>query len=145
MSWSRRSPRRPPSGGWCGVSCYDCHDGPSGFHAVGWELPEQHGAAVVSAEIAASPIYLHPLSEFSSQITLRNRHLAEGQQVEIFIDGELVGTSTVDEEGEFRFISSIAPREYSEVQGEALVDFENDSLLQIAHQQLLEQVAASAN
>ncbi|UCH25073.1 MAG: S41 family peptidase [Trueperaceae bacterium] len=84
-------------------------------------------------------------TRFPRIIGVEGQGAAEGQQVEIFIDGELVGTSTVDEEGEFRFISSIAPREYSEVQGEALVDFENDSLLQIAHQQLLEQVAASAN
>ncbi len=84
-------------------------------------------------------------TRFPRIIGVEGQGAAEGQQVEIFIDGELVGTSTVDEEGEFRFISSIAPREYSEIQGEALVDFQNDNLLQIAHQQLLEQVAASAN
>jgi len=30
------------AGGWSGVSCYTCHDGPGG-HPINWDRPGRHG------------------------------------------------------------------------------------------------------
>ncbi|TVR91706.1 MAG: S41 family peptidase [Trueperaceae bacterium] len=53
----------------------------------------------------------------------------EGQLVEIVIDGEIVGTGTVDDDGTFSIITTGARPELSEVQGEALIDVDSDAIL----------------
>lgn len=56
----------------------------------------------------------------------------DGQTVELVIDGEVVGSAVVDADGSFEMIT-LGPRpEVSAVQGEALVELENDSALQTA-------------
>jgi carboxyl-terminal processing protease len=53
----------------------------------------------------------------------------EGQTVEIVIDGEVVGTGTVEEDGTFSIITTGARPALSEVQGEALIDVDSDAIL----------------
>ena len=53
----------------------------------------------------------------------------EGQTVEIVIDGEVVGTGTVDDDGTFSIITTGARPELSDVQGEALIDVASDAIL----------------
>ena len=65
-----------------------------------------------------------------------------GQVVEFVINGETVGEATVDEEGEFDFVTLAPDRSYSETQGEALVDLDTDTALQTAYETLLTEVAA---
>ncbi len=55
-----------------------------------------------------------------------------GQQVEIVLDGEVVGSGVVDDDGTFSLVTSGARPPMSEVQGEALVDLESDAILQRA-------------
>lgn len=65
-----------------------------------------------------------------------------GQTIEFMIDGKSVGSATVDKNGEFDFVTAGADREYSELQGEAIVDLNNDNALQVAYETLLTQVEA---
>jgi carboxyl-terminal processing protease len=66
-----------------------------------------------------------------------------GQTIEFVIGGESVGSTTVDEEGTFKFVSAGPTRNYSEDQGQALVDLETDNALKIAYDTLLNQIATS--
>lgn len=67
-----------------------------------------------------------------------------GQTVEIVIDGEVAGSATVDEDGEFEFIT-IGPRpEISPVQDEAIVHLDSDPALRTAVETLLDYVVAGA-
>ncbi len=78
-------------------------------------------------------------SRFSNVIALEGVGAEPGEEIEFMVKGEVIGKATADEEGEFRFIQ-LTPRviEYSDVQGQALVDLENDNALQIAHNTLLD-------
>ena len=66
-----------------------------------------------------------------------------GQVIEFVIEGEKVGEATVDEEGEFDFVTAGPDPVYSDTQGEAVVDLETDSALQTAYETLLTEVAAA--
>ena len=65
-------------------------------------------------------------------ISVEGRGGELGQVVTILVDGVEVGSTTVDEEGEFTFVT-VGPRPVlSEVQGEAMVDLTNDAVLAAA-------------
>ena len=66
-----------------------------------------------------------------------------GQVIEFVIEGEKVGEATVDEEGEFDFVTAGPDPVYSDTQGEAIVDLETDGALQTAYETLLTEVAAA--
>ena len=66
-----------------------------------------------------------------------------GQLVEIVIDGEKVGEATVDEDGEFNFVTAQRDVAYSENQGEALVNLETDNALSVAYETLLTEIEAA--
>ena len=65
-----------------------------------------------------------------------------GETIEFVVGGETVGSVTVDEEGEFDAVLGIVDREYSDVQGEALVDLLNDNALNVAYETLLTEIEA---
>jgi carboxyl-terminal processing protease len=68
-------------------------------------------------------------TRFPQTITLDGRGPDPGQTVEILVDGVSVGTTTVDDDGTFRFVT-LGPRpEISDVQGEALINVEGDAIL----------------
>jgi carboxyl-terminal processing protease len=68
-------------------------------------------------------------SRFPQTITVEGRGPEAGQTVEILVDGVSVGSATVSDDGTFKFLT-VGPRPpMSEVQGEALVDPENDAIL----------------
>jgi carboxyl-terminal processing protease len=83
-------------------------------------------------------------TRFPNVISLEGQGASPGQVMEIVIDGEVVGSFQADEKGEFEFVTTGSRRQYSPVQGQALVDLETDDALQTAYRVLLEQVAASA-
>ena len=56
-----------------------------------------------------------------------------------------VGTVTAKDDGSFELIT-LGPRPaVSEIQGQAIVDLDNDNSLRVAYDVLLEQVAAASN
>lgn len=76
-------------------------------------------------------------------ISVEGRGGELGQVVTILVDGVEVGSTTVDEEGEFTFVT-VGPRPVlSEVQGEALVDLANDAVLAAAVAALRDGTAAA--
>jgi carboxyl-terminal processing protease len=83
-------------------------------------------------------------TRFPNVISLEGQGASPGQTIEIVVDGEVAGSFQADEKGEFQFVTTGPRRQYSPVQGQALVDLETDDALQAAYQVLLEQVAASA-
>lgn len=83
-------------------------------------------------------------TRFPDTIVAEGRGLKPGQTVQIVVDGEVVGTGTADEEGEFEVMALGPVREMSEVQGEAIVHLESDSALRVAYEAVLEQRAAAA-
>lgn len=70
-------------------------------------------------------------------IALEGSGVDEGKEVEIYVDGELLGSAVADEEGSFRFIELRDRPELSETQGEAIVHLEQDAALQKAYDVLL--------
>jgi carboxyl-terminal processing protease len=71
-------------------------------------------------------------SRLSQTISVEGRGGEEGQVVTILVDGVEVGSAAVEDDGTFDFVT-IGPRpRLSEVQGEALVDVENDAILAAA-------------
>ncbi len=79
-------------------------------------------------------------TRFSNVIALQGSGASAGQEIEFVVDGEVIGKATADEEGDFRFIQ-LTPRavEFSDVQGQAVVDLEKDNALKVAHETLLDQ------
>jgi carboxyl-terminal processing protease len=67
----------------------------------------------------------------------------QGKDIEIVIDGQVVARGTADENGEFTFVGAIPESKRSDVAGDALVDIATDNALKIAHETLLQQIAAN--
>lgn len=80
-------------------------------------------------------------ARYPNTIAIEGRGADPGQVLEIVIDGQVVGSATADDEGEFDFITAGPRREISAIQGEALVDVDADPALKIAVDTLLAQVA----
>lgn len=83
-------------------------------------------------------------TRYPNIIAAEGQGASPGQTIEIVVDGEVVGKAEADEEGRFEIVTVGPQRNYSAVQGEAIVDLDNDQALQVAYDALLEQVAASA-
>lgn len=76
-----------------------------------------------------------------SFITFEGEGAEIGQEIEIIVDGKSLGKATINEDGSFDFFQPIERRSSSVVQGEALVDLDNDHALKTAYDVLLEQLA----
>ncbi len=75
-------------------------------------------------------------------ISLEGQGAKPGQELQLVVDGEVIGTATADDEGVFEVVSVGPSRNRSEIQGEALVDLETDSALKVAYDTLLNEVVA---
>lgn len=80
-------------------------------------------------------------TRFPQVITLSGQGAEPGEALEIVVGGELIGTATANEDGEFTFIQAGVRRSISEVQGTALVDLETDNALKVAFDTVLDVVA----
>jgi len=78
-------------------------------------------------------------------IAAEGRGARPGQLVEIVVDGEVLGSATADDDGEFVLYTLSESRPPSAVQGEAQLDLEHDSALNRAVEVLLEQVVQAVN
>jgi len=78
-----------------------------------------------------------------SIIAFEGQGAEEGQEIEIFIDGESAGMATINEDGSFDFLQAFERRERSSVQGEALVSIDSDNALKVAHETVLKVVSES--
>ena len=67
-----------------------------------------------------------------------------GQELEIVVDGETIGSAVADEDGEFEFITSGPRPQISPVQDEAIVNLASDPALRAAVDTLLNRVVAGA-
>ena len=74
-------------------------------------------------------------------ITLEGQGAEPGQEVEISIGGEVIGSAQAEEDGSFTFFQPIERPEMSDLQGEALVNLEGDNALQVAYDTVLEMAA----
>ncbi len=64
-----------------------------------------------------------------------------GRKIEIYIDGENYGSTVVDKDGEFSFVTPYGNRQFSAEQGVAIVDIDNDNALKIAYETILKEQA----
>lgn len=83
-------------------------------------------------------------TRYPNTIVTEGRGLTAGQTVDIVVDGEVIGSGVANDDGTFEIMALGPQREVSAVQGEALVDLDNDDALQVAFQTVLEQVQAQA-
>lgn len=67
-----------------------------------------------------------------------------GQVIELMVDGEVIGSATADDDGEFNLYTYSEARPPSEVQGQAQLDLEHDSALRKAVEVLLDEVQKTA-
>ena len=78
-------------------------------------------------------------TRFPNVITLEGQGATPGQTIEIVVDGNVLGSTTAEEDGSFTFLQGFERPEVSSVQGEALVDINNDNALQVAYDTVLSQ------
>jgi len=83
-------------------------------------------------------------ARYPNTISIEGRGADPGQQLEIVVDGEVLGSTVADERGEFDFVTTGPRPQLSPVQGEALVDLDSDPALRTAIDVLLKQVVAGA-
>ena len=88
----------------------------------------------ITPDIEVDDVLSNPL------ITIEGEGAAEGQVIEFVVDGEAIGGTVADEDGNFDFFQPFTRREDSDVQGEAIVDLDNDPALQIAFETVLAEV-----
>lgn len=67
-----------------------------------------------------------------------------GQVIELMVDGQVLGSATADEEGEFVIYTLGESRAPSAIQGQAQLDLGHDNALNVAVQVLLEQIGQTA-
>ena len=95
------------------------------------------------AEVGIIPDVFAEDTRFPNTISVEGRGASAGQEISLMVQGEVVGTAIADEEGNFDIIT-LGPRPViSEIQGQAVLDLENDNALQVAFNVLLDQVAAA--
>jgi carboxyl-terminal processing protease len=80
-------------------------------------------------------------TRYPNTISVEGRGADGGQTVQIVVDGEPIGSTKAKEDGTFDFVT-LGPRPViSEVQGEAIVDLNNDSALKVAYDTVRQEVA----
>ena len=104
-----------------------------------WLTPERNSIA----DKGITPDILAEDTRTPNVISLEGQGAQPGQELQLVVDGEVVGTATANEDGNFDFVSTGRTRDYSEVQGEAVVDLSTDSALKVAYDTLLNEVAAA--
>jgi len=105
-----------------------------------WLTPDRRSIA----DEGVAPDIFAADTRYPNTIVTEGRGLTPGQSIDIVVDGEVVGSGTADEEGNFEIMALGPQREVSSVQGEAVVHLETDSALQVAFQTVLEQAATLA-
>ncbi len=63
-----------------------------------------------------------------------------GEEITFSVGEQVIGTTTVKDDGTFSFVSPFRRPDISDVQGEAIVDLDNDTALQVARETVLELV-----
>ena len=107
-----------------------------------WLTPERRS---IASEGITPDVFAED-TRFPDVVSVEGQGATAGQTVELVIDGEVVGSGTVADDGTFDFVSISGEQpETSSVQGQALVDLETDGALQMALQVVLEQVQMAAN
>ncbi len=82
-------------------------------------------------------------TRFADVVSLEGRGAEANEEIQIVVGGNVVGSTTADENGEFSFFELRDRPEMSAVQGEALVDLDSDNALQVAYN-AVQEVAAQA-
>ena len=107
-----------------------------------WLTPDRRSIA----DEGVTPDVFAEDTRYPDVVSVEGQGATSGQTVELVIDGEVVGTGTVAEDGTFDFVSVAGERpETSSVQGQAIVDIATDTALQTAIQVVLEQVQLARN
>ena len=90
-----------------------------------WLTPDRRS---ITAEGITPDIVVRD-TRIAQTVFVEGRGGFEGQTVEIVIDGEVVGSATVEDDGTVAIVTSGARPVLSEVQGQALVDVDSDAIL----------------
>ena len=107
-----------------------------------WLTPDRRSIA----DEGVKPDVFAEDTRFPDVVSVEGQGATAGQTVELVIDGEVVGTGMVADDGTFDFVSVAGELpETSAVQGQAIVDIATDTALQTAVQVVLEQVQMAQN
>ena len=93
-----------------------------------WLTPDRTSIS----ERGVTPDLIVADTRFPNTVVAEGRGLREGQTVQLVVDGEVIGEVLAEEDGTFTLLALGGLRETSSVQGQALVDLENDAVLQAA-------------
>ncbi len=93
-----------------------------------WLTPDRTSIA----EQGVTPDIIVPDTRFPNTVVADGRGLRPGQSVSLMVDGEVIGEAVAEEDGTFRLMALGGLPETSSVQGEAVVNLENDPVLQTA-------------
>jgi len=93
-----------------------------------WLTPNRNSLS----ERGVTPDIVVADTRYPTTVVADGRGLREGQSVQLIVDGEVIGDAVVQEDGTFTLMALGGLRETSAVQGEALVNVENDPVLRTA-------------
>lgn len=98
-----------------------------------WLTPSRHS---INQEGVVPDIFAED-TRFPSVIEFTGSGAVPGQEIEVVVEGEVIGKATVDDDGSFSFFQPVR-RTVSEVPGQALVDLDSDHALRTAFEVVLE-------
>ncbi len=101
-----------------------------------WLTPERRSIS----DNGITPDLLVKDDRFPKRVSIEGQG-SPGQSIEFIVDGQSMGSAVIEEDGTFRFVTTEPSRNLSEQQGEALVTLEGDSILSVAYETLLTQLA----
>lgn len=93
-----------------------------------WLTPDRTSIS----ERGVTPDIIVADTRYPSTVVADGRGLHPGQNVQLVVDGEVIGEAVAEDDGTFTLMALGGLRETSSVQGEALVDVANDPVLQTA-------------
>ncbi len=96
------------------------------------------------SEKGVTPDIIVPDTRYPNTVVAEGRGLHAGQSVQLVVDGTVIGEAVAEDDGTFTLMTLGALPESSSVQGEAVVDLDNDPVLQMALSVLAGETAVGA-
>ncbi len=83
-------------------------------------------------------------TRYPNTISVDGRGADAGQKIQIVVDGKTVGSTTANKDGTFQFVTLGPKPQISDVQGQAIVNLNNDHALKVAYDTVLKEAKTAS-